>query len=553
MSLFNKTARRLRTRDGKRTISLGVELVENRMLLANVIPVKTTVDNGNNTTPTADSLRAAIVAANETPDSTIVFQITSGASPFVINVTSTALLPITAETTIDATTNLGLPAVIQINGGGQAFDGLTLGAKSDHSTITGLNIADFGGAGIRVESANDTITDNLIGTDSTGLAAGPGNQVGIVIDGVNGGSAATIGGTVSGTANTIGFNTGAGVSISGTTATGNVVEGNFIGTDSAGSDLGNGFGIVITGGSTTIGGTVAGALAANVIGRSSAAGAAGVSISGGTNVVEGDFIGTNSRGADLHNTAGIAISGGTNTIGGTAAANVIGLNTSAGVSISGAAASTNVVEGNFIGTSSSGADLHNTVGIAIGGGTNTIGGTAAGTAAANVIGRNSSAGVSISGTAASTNVVEGNFIGTNGTGIDLGNGTGIAVTGATNTIGGTVAGALAANVIGRSSAAGAAGVSISGGTNVVEGNFIGTRIRAGRRSAQHDRDRDRRRVEHDRRHRRRRGRSQCDRPQHVGGRFDFGREQPGRRQFHWHERQQRQPWQWRRRHRDWQW
>jgi hypothetical protein len=178
MSLFNKTARRLRTRDGKRTISLGVELVENRMLLANVIPVKTTVDNGNNTTPTADSLRAAIVAANETPDSTIVFQITSGASPFVINVTSTALLPITAETTIDATTNLGLPAVIQINGGGQAFDGLSLGAKSDHSTITGLNIADFGGAGIRVESANDTITDNLIGTDSTGLAAGPGNQVG---------------------------------------------------------------------------------------------------------------------------------------------------------------------------------------------------------------------------------------------------------------------------------------------------------------------------------------------------------------------------------------
>ncbi len=469
MKLFKKTARRPRTRGRNQAIKLGVELFEERLLLTN-IPVMTTADNGSNMTPFPNSLRAAILAADNTPNSTIVFQIMGGSSPFVIDVMTTALPAITAPTTIDGTTNLGQPAVIQINGGGQAFDGLTLGPGSDGSMITGLDIADFSGAGIRVESTGDAITNNLIGTDPTGKLAGPGNQLGIFVDGASGGKGAIIGGTSASAANTIGFNTGAGVSIAGTAATGNVVEGNFIGTDSAGDDLGNGFGIVVTGGSTTIGGTVAGAVAANVIGMNSASGAAGVSISGGANVVEGNFIGTSAGGASLPNTVGIAIGGGTNTIGGTiagaAAANVIGHNSSAGVSLSGGS---NVALGNFIGTNANGIALGNGNGIVISAGTNTIGGTVAGGAAANVIGLSNTAGaagVSISG---GTNVVEGDFIGTSASGANLHNTVGIEIGGGTSTIGGTVTGA--ANVVGFNSSA---GVSISGASNLVAGNFIGT-------------------------------------------------------------------------------
>ena len=193
MSLFNNKARRLRNRIEKWKFKLGVELFEERLLLSQ-IPVTNTNDNGVN------SLRAAIVAANAAPGSTIVFQI-PGTSPFVINVSSGALPSLTAQTTIDGTTEstfLGSAAVIEINGGGNPFDGLTLGTTSGGSSILGLDIANFNGAGIRVESAGDTVTDNLIGTDPTGKSTGPGNQVGIFIDGTNGGSAATIGGAAAG-------------------------------------------------------------------------------------------------------------------------------------------------------------------------------------------------------------------------------------------------------------------------------------------------------------------------------------------------------------------
>ncbi len=208
------------------------------------------------------SLRAAIVNSNLSTGQTITFAI-PGTAPFVIKVNS-ALPAITVPTTIDGTTEAG----VQINGQGQSFDGLTLGSGSSGSKITGLEVGNFNGAGIRVESAGDTVTDNLIGTDPTGKSAGPGNQVGIFIDGTNGGSAATIGGTAAGAGNTIGFNAMAGVSISGTGATGNLIIGNFIGADSAGDKLGNGIGISVSTTGNTIGGTTPGA--ENIISANSA-------------------------------------------------------------------------------------------------------------------------------------------------------------------------------------------------------------------------------------------------------------------------------------------
>ena len=153
-----------------------------------------------------------------------------GGDTFVITLSS-ALPTISAAMTIDGTTestSLKLAAVVQLNGGGGAFDGLILGAGSLGTQITGLDIVNFGDAGIHVESSGDVISDDMLGTDPTGKSAGPGNGIGIFIDEANGGSAATIGGTASSAGNTIGFNATAGISISGASATGNLILGNSI-------------------------------------------------------------------------------------------------------------------------------------------------------------------------------------------------------------------------------------------------------------------------------------------------------------------------------------
>ena len=124
---------------------------------------------------------------------------------------------------------------------------------------------------------------------------------------------------------------GFGVLISGGDATGNLVQGNFIGTDVTGAvDLGNGRdGVFIAGApNNVIGGTTA--QARNVISGNNIS---GINIGGASgNVVQGNFIGTDVTGAvDVGNTLwGILMSSGApeNTIGGTAggAGNTIAFN-----------------------------------------------------------------------------------------------------------------------------------------------------------------------------------------------------------------------------------
>ena len=87
-------------------------------------------------------------------------------------------------------TVLGLPAagppVVQINGNGLSGDGLVLGSRpaggsvsgtsSAGSAIIGLDIYNFkGGSGIHIQTNGNMITDNFLGTDVNGTAAGPGN------------------------------------------------------------------------------------------------------------------------------------------------------------------------------------------------------------------------------------------------------------------------------------------------------------------------------------------------------------------------------------------
>jgi CSLREA domain-containing protein len=270
-------------------------------------------------------------------------------------------------------------------------------------------------------------------------------------------------------------------------AGGNTITGNFVGTDAAGaSDLGNGqSGIFVN---NVAGNTIGGAslAARNVISGNSDHGVfiSGASASG--NIVAGNLIGTNAAGTAVIGNDGHGItiaSAANNTIGGTAAGagNIISGNSQNGVDISTAAATGNQVLGNYIGTNAAGtADLGNTgsgVAIRLGASGTLVGGAAAG--ARNVISGNDSIGVRIVDNNTAGNIVKGNFIGTNATGTAaIGNSAeGVRIEGNANTsnnqIGGAAAGErnlISGNVTGVSlNSAGATG-------NFVRGNFIGTDV-----------------------------------------------------------------------------
>ena len=162
------------------------------------------------------------------------------------------------------------------------------------------------------------------------------------------------------------FTAGHGITIGGS-ASGNKVEGNFIGTDAAGSARrGNGgIGVrIFDSPDNSVGGTAPGArnlLSGNNYGVSvEATGATG-------NTVEGNLIGTDSTGTqDLgNNTDGVLINGGNNTVGGTApgAPNVIAFSGRSGVTVAGVV------------NSSRNRILSNSIYATAGSGINLIGGT----------------------------------------------------------------------------------------------------------------------------------------------------------------------------------
>src|SRR5262249_17357419 len=148
--------------------------------------------------------------------------------------------------------------------------------------------------------------------------AGPANTFNGVLIG-NGVEGNTVGGTVSGAGNVISGNSGYGVSV-GFSARLNLIAGNFIGTNSDGTGaVGNvSGGIPMHGIDHVIGGTTP--LARNVISGNQNA---GVEIGSGTgNLVQGNYIGTNVAGtAALANANGVLIASdaSNNTLGGTTA------------------------------------------------------------------------------------------------------------------------------------------------------------------------------------------------------------------------------------------
>jgi titin len=315
------------------------------------------------------------------------------------------------------------------------------------------------GDGVSDAGTNTVIAGNLIGTDLTGTKA-VGNHTGVT----EFGAGSTIGGTDSAARNVIAGNTAVEVDVP---RSGNVVEGNYIGTDVTGTKAvgSNAIGVSVSANGNTIGGTGAGA--GNLISGQ----ADGVDLLPGTtgNLIQGNKIGTDVSGTQaLGNIRGIFDRGAGNTIGGTAdgAGNLISGNLNNGAELNGGVR----FQGNTVGTDVSGtAPLGNGgVGVAVSGGNNLIGGTGSG--AGNLISGNKTTGVLL---ASSGNLVQGNLIGTDATGtIALANPVGVTVTGPNNTIGGTDAGA--GNVISGNRFD---GVEIDNTTgNMVAGNLIGTDV-----------------------------------------------------------------------------
>ena len=358
-------------------------------------------------------------------------------------------------------------------GGGESGAGNVISGNDE----VGILIWMAGAFGNRVQG-------NYIGTDVSGSANLGNVDDGVVIvdasDNVVGGSQAREGNVISG-------NDQAGVAIIGfndpENTSGNVVKGNYIGTNFTGSaDLGNaGGGVqILDAPKNTIGGSETGER--NIISGNDQNGIwiDGVEASG--NVVQGNFIGTDPTGsADLGNGfRGVRIRDApNNTIGGShvGEGNVISGNVRGGIYIKDTGASGNVVAGNYIGTDVTGAAVLGNFneGVQIEDAPdNRVGGSQPGEG--NVISGNQR-GIYIRRTGASGNVVQGNYIGTDVTGsADLGNaGEGVIIQDApNNTIGGSQPGE--GNVISGNDSRGIFVSRIGASGNVMQGNFIGTDV-----------------------------------------------------------------------------
>jgi Right handed beta helix region len=199
----------------------------------------TPVDAGCTTTEC--TLREAIGAANAdggATRNTIEFDIDGDTQ---IAVLQGALPALTDDVFIDGLSQPEGTIVINGDGAGEGVYGLQLATGSSGSEIRRLEIRDFfsGGVGIRIESANNTITSNTIHSTSDGISVSGASATGNVI-----GSDVTPDGldlVDYDLANTLIQNGSDGLSIS-SGATGTVVAGNFIGVDDregTDTDLGN--------------------------------------------------------------------------------------------------------------------------------------------------------------------------------------------------------------------------------------------------------------------------------------------------------------------------
>ncbi|HET8786066.1 MAG TPA: NosD domain-containing protein, partial [Candidatus Limnocylindrales bacterium] len=324
-------------------------------------------------------------------------------------------------------------------GAGDGVSGLTLGTGSDGSTIRALAVNGFAADGVRIFSDGAVVEGSYIGLGLDGATGRGNGDMGIAVLGasdtrIGTGADVGTGNVISGNGQH-----GISVSGGSPTGPvlGTVIGGNLIGTDAAGTAaIGNADYAIFLNQYTQnalVGGPTAAqrnVLSGNTFGYVSASGASG-------NVVEGNYIGTDVSGsAAIPNAVGVIL---TASDAETIRGNVISGNTEEGVRVAGNPdledfANGNVIVGNRIGTDASGTlDLGNGGdGIHIRDTTdnNVIGGdTTLTPELANVISGNGGNGVNLG--VSSGNLIQGNLIGTDVSGtLPIGNDlAGVRITG----------------------------------------------------------------------------------------------------------------------------
>ncbi len=339
---------------------------------------------------------------------------------------------------------------IHISGGGSTVRGLVINNFQDFGAV--------GGAGIYLDSNNNTITSNYLGTNVEGSFPGFSfeNEYGVRI--VNG-SNNTIGGVTPSLRNLASNNDEAGVRIDGLSSSGNIVLGNYLGTNAAGTAAlrNRDNGVAIRDGSNNI---IGGAdHDAGICNKScnliSGNGQQGVYIDervspqpGTANniTIQGNFIGTDITGLlKIKNNDGISFEKNSSghIIGGLSdpgvcskACNLISGNDGQGIEMDSSGLTDFTIQGNFIGTNIHGtANLGNfRAGIDVDGDNAVIGSSVPGRG--NLVSGNSNSGIDLNG--CDNCVVQGNLIGVAIDGVSpLGNiQDGIEITGSNTLIGG---------------------------------------------------------------------------------------------------------------------
>ena len=345
----------------------------------NIFLVTNTADSGSG------SLRQAILDANAAPNLTngpdeIHFNIPSESVNVIAP--SSALPAITEAVVIDGytqqlaqpnTLTVGDNASIQIELNGNSCDGVCSQAlliSSGGSTIKGLAIHGNFNNGIEVNGTGSTIVGNFFGLKADGTPSG------VIASGVylNNSSGNTVGGNAAADRNVISANRdGIFIAAGASDATGNIIAGNYIGTNPAGtSALGNSQRGIFVG---SFGFTASGnSISRNLI---SGNGRFGVLLRDAKvtgNSVTGNLIGLDATGTEalpngnndagddgLSNTsatAGIYVAGADNTIGGTGrvSGNTIAFNNGAGIHV-GANTGTDIRANEIFSNSGLGIDL----------------------------------------------------------------------------------------------------------------------------------------------------------------------------------------------------
>jgi len=332
--------------------------------------------------------------------------------------------------------------------------GVSITAGANHNVIGGTGSNDgnlISGNGVDgvfiagsfdvLGGANQTqdnhVLGNKIGTNLAGSHALPNQFQGVEIQTSNNNS---VGGNVAGAGNLISGNRLNGILLTGG-AHSNLVQGNLIGSDSTGDNaLPNQLcGIVIDNATNNrIGGTPTNtSTPGNVISGNQYSGLVITGTASTSNFVQGNFIGTTAQGLarlgngqdgiDIWNGASSNVIGGSGGVGLTHPGNYISGNTQDGVHIDGTGTHNNFVEGNDIGTYSSGltgeGNGFNGVSVYDGAHQNFIGGPTP--SSGNVIAYNREVGVAIGknigdSTTVSDPILHNSIYGNVGLGIDLG-------------------------------------------------------------------------------------------------------------------------------------